>query len=135
MCRDIPTGIPLRYSSSRLSNPSENLSSPQSSLVITRNLSVTDDATQLYVPVRYLLGLLPAALLDNYVFWQNKDDSLTGYMKKEQKADKQESESTGCVFIFGSGKQGALQGPEKKEESSKAETQIRIALIKSGTEG
>ena len=29
---------------------------------------------------RFLYGLLPQVLLDDYSFWQNVDDSLTGYL-------------------------------------------------------
>jgi hypothetical protein len=30
--------------------------------------------------------MIPEALLEDYQFWQNQDDSLTGYMKEELKA-------------------------------------------------
>jgi hypothetical protein len=51
---------------------------PKPSLVITRNLT-KNLGTQMFIPNRLLHGLLPAALLEAYVFWQNDDDSLTGY--------------------------------------------------------
>eukprot|EP01012_Entosiphon_sulcatum_P004402 TRINITY_DN11719_c0_g1_i1.p1 TRINITY_DN11719_c0_g1~~TRINITY_DN11719_c0_g1_i1.p1 ORF type:complete len:3283 (+),score=530.28 TRINITY_DN11719_c0_g1_i1:870-9851(+) len=51
---------------------------PQPSLVILRNLSKQHGKQQL-VPQRFLLGLLPMALLEEYEFWQNEDESLTGY--------------------------------------------------------
>lgn len=35
---------------------------------------------QQFIPHRFLLGIMPTALLRNYKFWQNKDDSVTGYM-------------------------------------------------------
>lgn len=35
---------------------------------------------QQFIPHRFLLGIMPTALLRNYKFWQNKDDSITGYM-------------------------------------------------------
>jgi hypothetical protein len=53
---------------------------PRPSMVITRNLSITKSADQMYVPPKFLLGIVPSALLDHYEFWQNpSDDSLTGY--------------------------------------------------------
>ena len=56
---------------------------PNQSLIITRNLSSSKDGIQQVIPRRLLEGLLPAILLDEYEFWQNKDGSLTGYLKKE----------------------------------------------------
>ena len=53
----------------------------QPSLVITRNL-LKAIGPQTYMPTRFLQGLLPTALLDFYEFWQNADDSLTGYPSK-----------------------------------------------------
>ena len=47
------------------------------SLVITRSLTKAL-GTQAYLPERLLRGLLPAALLEHYAFWQNADGSLTG---------------------------------------------------------
>jgi hypothetical protein len=53
---------------------------PESSVVISRNLDALDDpaAIETFVPKRHLAGVLPAALLDSHVFWQQKDDSLRG---------------------------------------------------------
>lgn len=34
---------------------------------------------QRYVPNRLLYGLMPDALVDRFSFWQNPDDSLSGY--------------------------------------------------------
>jgi hypothetical protein len=48
------------------------------SLVILRNI-LREMGVQVYVPRRFLRGLLPAALLSAYDFWQNGDDSLIGY--------------------------------------------------------
>jgi hypothetical protein len=48
------------------------------SLVILRNI-VQEMGVQVFVPRRFLRGLLPAALLCAYDFWQNGDDSLIGY--------------------------------------------------------
>jgi hypothetical protein len=51
------------------------------SLVITRYLNEEDvNAAQTYIPHRMMNGILPAVLLENYNFWQNADDSITGYM-------------------------------------------------------
>lgn len=59
---------------------------PSTSLVITRYFSekeVTEykpGAFQTFIPWYLLKGLLPAALLEQYLFWQNPDDTLTGYL-------------------------------------------------------
>jgi hypothetical protein len=50
------------------------------SLVITRNLTSRRDGTQHYIPCRFLKGLLPSALVDQYLFWQDVDGCLTGYL-------------------------------------------------------
>eukprot|EP00960_Hanusia_phi_P029240 747854-Hanusia_phi.AAC.2 len=53
------------------------------SLVITRNLGTCPADVQTFVPAVLLKGLLPDAIIDEYTFWQNEDDSLTGYYKPE----------------------------------------------------
>jgi hypothetical protein len=53
------------------------------SLVITRNLGNTEQDQQTFIPAALLSGLLPDALIDDYSFWQNEDDSLVGYHKPE----------------------------------------------------
>lgn len=51
---------------------------PSPSLVITRSLSA--DHEQQFIPRRLLQGLLPAALLERYDFWQSHHSAqLTGY--------------------------------------------------------
>ena len=51
------------------------------SLVIIREHSVENNAVknQYYVPHYLLTGLIPQCVLEQYQFWQNEDDSLTGY--------------------------------------------------------
>jgi hypothetical protein len=78
------------------------------SLVITRNLTKTMgiaiclslslsrthspnpkivlSGLQTYIPTHLMSGLLPSALLDDYMFWQNSDDSLTGYLTVQDTA-------------------------------------------------
>jgi hypothetical protein len=51
---------------------------PAPSLVVTRTLS-EGLGQQTYIPSRFLQGILPEALLNEYQVWQNMDDSLTGY--------------------------------------------------------
>eukprot|EP00854_Cymbomonas_tetramitiformis_P001789 gene1789-2455_t len=51
----------------------------QPSLVITRTLSVVM-GMQTFMPRRFLQGILPAALLERYEFWQHAHDGLTGYL-------------------------------------------------------
>ena len=51
---------------------------PTPSLVVTRALT-SDLGSQTHIPQRFLLGLMPTAVLDQYDFWQNEDDGLSGY--------------------------------------------------------
>jgi len=53
------------------------------SLVITRNLGNNRQDQQTFIPAPLLSGLLPDALIHDYTFWQNEDDSLVGYHKPE----------------------------------------------------
>lgn len=66
---------------------------PGSSIVISRNFGSTNADHQTYIPNRLLKGLLPEALVDDYVFWQNADETLIGYQKKEV------LEKTQTVFV------------------------------------
>ena len=47
--------------------------------MITRNFGNSPSDQQTYLPSRFLRGLLPDALVDDYTFWQNDDDSIVGY--------------------------------------------------------
>ena len=52
------------------------------SAVITRDWTVDGNLSlgkETYVPSRLLYGILPQALLDSHVFWQDEDDHLRGY--------------------------------------------------------
>jgi hypothetical protein len=51
---------------------------PAPSLVITRALN-SELGTQTFIPGRFLAGLLPSALIDNFIFWQNDNDDIIGY--------------------------------------------------------
>ena len=55
---------------------------PSPSLLITRSLT-KQLGTQTYIPQRLLCGLLPAALLEVYSFWQNADGTLTAYPQSD----------------------------------------------------
>ena len=57
-------------------------SSAHPSLLITRTLT-KQLGTQTYLPERLMRGLIPAALLEAYAFWQNPDGSLTAYPKPD----------------------------------------------------
>ena len=45
---------------------------PNHSLIILRNFGNAATDQQAYVPHRFLRGLIPEPLLDDYVFWQVK---------------------------------------------------------------
>ncbi|CAM9179352.1 unnamed protein product, partial [Ectocarpus fasciculatus] len=51
------------------------------SLVIMRDLTQENTGFQTYVPNRYLRGIVPDALLHHYMFWQNADETITGYIQ------------------------------------------------------
>lgn len=53
---------------------------PAPSLLVTRALN-SKIGTQTYIPPRFLAGLLPTSLVEQYVFWQNEDDNIIGYEK------------------------------------------------------
>ncbi len=55
---------------------------PHESLVISRNLTSAGDGAQIYIPARFLRGLLPSSLLDDFIFCQIADESLIGYPRK-----------------------------------------------------
>ena len=63
-----------------MGNPT-TLSKRNKSLVIIRDRT-SDNVVRVqhFVPHRLLIGLMPQCLLNTYNFWQNDDDSLTGYM-------------------------------------------------------
>ena len=48
------------------------LGAAASSLVVTRHLTASQGPQQ-FVPARHLRGLIPAAILRDYVFWQGSD--------------------------------------------------------------
>ncbi|KAK3255594.1 hypothetical protein CYMTET_35231, partial [Cymbomonas tetramitiformis] len=48
------------------------------SLVISRSLN-SELGTEVFIPARFLRGLLPECLLLDYKFWQSEDGSLRGY--------------------------------------------------------
>ena len=55
---------------------------PAPSAVITREATVPENLSfgeETFLPQRLLWGLLPAALLERYVFWQDESDLLRGY--------------------------------------------------------
>jgi hypothetical protein len=55
---------------------------PAPSLIVLKYIEEDVDNAQMYLPKRLLHGTLPTALLEAYDFWQNYDDSITGYMVK-----------------------------------------------------
>jgi hypothetical protein len=68
--------------------------SPRASLLVTRALN-SELGVQTYVPPRFLAGLVPAALVDKYMFWQSEDDNITGYekvTKKDEDVDESETD-------------------------------------------
>ncbi len=52
------------------------------SAVISREATVADNfagTEEMFVPSRYLYGVLPSALLDTHLFWMDDNDTLRGY--------------------------------------------------------
>lgn len=52
--------------------------SPEPSLIISRALN-SELGNQVFVPGRFLAGILPTALAERYAFWQGDDDNISGY--------------------------------------------------------
>lgn len=50
--------------------------SPEPSLIITRALN-SDMGSQTLIPQRFLAGLIPACLVDRYMFWQSEGKEIT----------------------------------------------------------
>jgi len=58
------------------------LPQPIPSSVITREATLADNlagTAEMFVPARYLYGVLPAALLDGHDYWLDDNDTLRGY--------------------------------------------------------
>jgi len=61
--------------------------SPEPSLIITRALN-SELGTQTLIPSRFMAGLIPACLVDKYVFWQSENDDIVGYeIRKDARDD------------------------------------------------
>ena len=77
------------------------------SLIISRSLN-SKIGNQVYIPDRFLAGILPTALIEKYHYWQSDDDNIIGY---------------------------EINSPTELEDSpsisAKASTRIKITLIKS----
>jgi hypothetical protein len=52
--------------------------SPSDSLIVSRRLSKSI-GNQVYIPKRFLAGILPSALVEKYSFWQSENDDMIGY--------------------------------------------------------
>ena len=70
--------------------------SPSSSLLVSRALS-SDVGVQTFVPPRFLEGLIPTALVEEYVFWQNEDDDIVGYEKENTGNDGDDNDDNDIV--------------------------------------
>ena len=66
------------------------LPQPAPSALITREATLADNLSgteEMYIPVRFLYGLLPSALLDGHDFWMDDNDSIRGYpQEKDEKS-------------------------------------------------
>lgn len=51
---------------------------PSDSLIVSRSLSKAV-GNQVYIPKRFMAGMLPTTLIDSYSFWQSEDDNIIGY--------------------------------------------------------
>jgi hypothetical protein len=80
-----PDGHPaLSDSGERYLLSAARLGAAASSLVVSRHLN-ENQGRQQFVPARHLRGLLPAALLEEYAFWQSGDGDLYGDAKHNAK--------------------------------------------------
>jgi hypothetical protein len=78
--------------------------SPSDSLVVSRALSKSV-GNQMYIPKRFMAGLLPTSLIESHSFWQSEDDNITGYKETVMANDdddeiiQQDSSSTSRLKI------------------------------------
>lgn len=71
---------------------------PAPSVVITRSLNALL-GTQTFLPERFLRGLIPSTLLEDFMFWQSESDSLTGYIKPEKMRENVLSATPPCIRV------------------------------------
>ena len=101
-----PDGHPaLDDSGERYLLSSSRLGASSSSLVVSRNLNEKQGRQQ-FVPQRHLRGLLPAALLKEYVFWQSHDGDLYGDAVGGGKNGKNGNTMLHCRLVQSSGDSG-----------------------------
>jgi hypothetical protein len=124
--------MPLRLSAGKASASFEE----KTSLLITRNLGST---VQTYVPHRFLKGLIPDSLLNDYEFWQNADDSIGGFMRDaskqrsfetEERNENQRGGRSGSVADAAEARATENNGVNNEaEERVKARSALRIDII------
>eukprot|EP00979_Chaetoceros_neogracilis_P002232 scaffold387_cov266-Chaetoceros_neogracile.AAC.24 len=61
--------------------------SSSDSLILAQRLSI---GNQVYLPKRFLAGILPTSLVDRYSFGQSKNDDIIGYEEFESADDDEE---------------------------------------------
>eukprot|EP01012_Entosiphon_sulcatum_P007139 TRINITY_DN13559_c0_g1_i1.p1 TRINITY_DN13559_c0_g1~~TRINITY_DN13559_c0_g1_i1.p1 ORF type:complete len:4669 (-),score=764.85 TRINITY_DN13559_c0_g1_i1:3029-17035(-) len=62
------------------------------SAIILRHANASGNASgteEQFIPARFLRGLVPSALLDTHLFWQDDEDNLRGYPLSEQDGEPQ----------------------------------------------
>ncbi len=82
---------------------------PSDSLIVSRSLSKAV-GNQVYIPKRFMAGMLPTTLIDSYSFWQSEDDNIIGY-KETAIADDED---------------------EIDQSSGGSSTRLKITLLKDG---
>jgi hypothetical protein len=87
---------------------------PAPSLVVTRALG-TEVGTQTFIPERFIAGLLPSALVEKYIFWQNENDDIIGYEKIKPKDEDVEDD---------------IDDDPLKSDGELSTTRLRIVLSK-----
>lgn len=89
--------------------------SPKPSLIVTRALN-SELGQQTFIPERFLAGLIPAALVEKYLFWQSENDDIIGYEKPTPRDDDDDEME--------------VDKKAKKEEVDKPSTRLKIKLTK-----
>jgi len=64
--------------------------SPYDSVIFSRRLRGKSIGNQVYLPKRFLAGILPNSLVDKYSFWQSENDDIIGYLEFESADDDEE---------------------------------------------
>lgn len=103
---------------------------PGGNFVITRNLTTSAAGNQRFTPARLIRGIVPAALLEAYNFWQHDDGTLVGLCR----GDTTGGRSYRITVKTPNGLAIVTREPEEKEANDKEETLLNLLYAPEGSE-